>query len=199
MDNSARKKHDDAMCGTYPKLEMISMETKHHCLIDHYERRLNYLRISITDRCNLRCRYCMPPEGLEKLQHEDILTYEEILRLARIAVGLGVDKIRLTGGEPLVRKDFPLLLPELMAIPGLKDVSLTTNGIYLKEHLESIRSAGVKRINISLDSLKGTDIGRLPALTVLTGSVKPSGWRTKWAFIPSKSIWWSSKGSMTTK
>ena len=130
------------------------METKRPCLIDHYERRLNYLRISITDRCNLRCLYCMPSEGLEKLKHRDILTYEEILRLARIAVRLGVDKIRLTGGEPLVRKDFPHLLPELMAIPGLKDVSITTNGIYLKEHLENIRSAGVKRINISLDSLK---------------------------------------------
>jgi GTP 3',8-cyclase len=130
------------------------METKHHCLIDHYERRLNYLRISITDRCNLRCLYCIPPKGLDKLRHEDILTYEEILRLARIAARLGVDKIRLTGGEPLVRKDFPHLLPELMSIPGLKDVSITTNGIYLKEHLETIRSAGVKRINISLDSLE---------------------------------------------
>ena len=130
------------------------METKQPCLIDHYERRLNYLRISITDRCNLRCLYCMPAEGLEKLEHKDILTYEEILRLARIAVGLGVDKIRLTGGEPLVRKDFPHLLPELMAMPGLKDVSITTNGIYLKEHLRNIRSAGVNRINISLDSLK---------------------------------------------
>ncbi|EFK11452.1 molybdenum cofactor biosynthesis protein A [delta proteobacterium NaphS2] len=130
------------------------METKHHCLIDHYQRHLNYLRISITDRCNLRCQYCMPPEGREKLRHEDILSYEEILRLARVAIRLGVDKIRLTGGEPLVRKDFPLLLPELMSIPGLKDVSITTNGIYLKEHLESILSAGVTRLNISLDSLR---------------------------------------------
>ena len=129
------------------------METKRPCLIDHYERRLNYLRISITDRCNLRCLYCMPREGLDKLKHEDILTYEEILRLAKIAVGLGVDKIRLTGGEPLVRKDFPRLLPELMALPGLKDLSITTNGIFLKEHLENIRGAGVKRINVSLDSL----------------------------------------------
>jgi len=130
------------------------METKQPCLIDHYERRLNYLRISITDRCNLRCLYCMPSDGLEKLEHKEILTYEEILRLARIAVGLGVDKIRLTGGEPLVRKDFPHLLPALMSILGLKDVSITTNGIYLKEHLENIASAGVNRINISLDSLK---------------------------------------------
>ena len=87
------------------------------------------------------------------MMHEDILTYEEILRLAGIAVGLGVDKIRLTGGEPLVRKDFPRLLPELMSIPGLKDLSITTNGIYLKENLENIHAAGVKRINISLDSL----------------------------------------------
>ena len=129
------------------------METKRPCLIDHYERRLNYLRISITDRCNLRCLYCMPCEGLDKLMHEDILTYEEILRLTGIAVGLGVDKIRLTGGEPLVRKDFPRLLPELMSLPGLKDLSITTNGIFLKENLENIRAAGVKRINISLDTL----------------------------------------------
>jgi cyclic pyranopterin phosphate synthase len=130
------------------------METKQPCLIDHYQRHLNYLRISITDRCNLRCAYCMPPEGLKKLQHKDILTYEEILRLARIAVGLGVDKIRLTGGEPLVRKDFPLLLPRLMSISGLKDVSITTNGIALKEHLGRIYDAGVRRFNISLDSLR---------------------------------------------
>ena len=129
------------------------METKRPSLIDHYGRRLNYLRISITDRCNFRCLYCMPSEGLDKLRHKDILTYEEILRLARIAVGLGVDKIRLTGGEPLVRKDFPRLLPELTSLPGLKDISITTNGLFLKEKLENIRAAGVKRLNVSLDSM----------------------------------------------
>ena len=130
------------------------METRQPCLIDHYERHLNYLRISITDRCNLRCLYCMPPKGLDKLRHVDILRYEEILRLARIAVQLGVNKIRLTGGEPLVRKDFPQLLPQLTKLPGLKDLSITTNGIYLKENLTRIREAGVKRINVSLDSLR---------------------------------------------
>jgi len=122
-------------------------------LIDQYDRHLNYLRISVTDRCNLRCLYCIPPEGIDKLTHGDILTYEEILRLARIAVDLGVDKIRLTGGEPLVRKGIAEFIPRLTALSGLKEVSLTTNGIYLKDHLEGLRSAGIKRINISLDTL----------------------------------------------
>ncbi len=123
-------------------------------LIDAYNRRLNYLRISVTDRCNLSCRYCMPAEGVPKLRHDDILRYEEILRLAGIAVGLGVDKVRVTGGEPLVRNGICEFLSRLTALPGLKDVSLTTNGVYLKENLEKIRSSGIKRINVSLDSLK---------------------------------------------
>jgi len=130
------------------------METVLPSLIDEYNRHLNYLRISITDRCNLRCLYCMPHDDLAKLRHEDILTYEEILRLATIAVSLGVNKIRLTGGEPLIRKGLFQLLPTLVSLPGLKDISLTTNGIYLKENLEKIKSAGIKRINISLDTLR---------------------------------------------
>ena len=109
------------------------MENKDIQLIDQFDRRLNYLRISITDRCNLRCLYCLPREGLAKLRHEDILSYEEILRLARIAVDLGVNKIRLTGGEPLLRKGIYEFISGLMALPGLKDISLTTNGFYLKE------------------------------------------------------------------
>jgi len=129
------------------------METVLPNLIDKYNRHLNYLRISITDRCNLRCLYCMPHDGLAKLRHEDILTYEEILRLATIAVNLGVNKIRLTGGEPLIRKGLFQLLPTLANLPGLKDISMTTNGIYLKENLDKIKSAGMKRINISLDTL----------------------------------------------
>ena len=129
------------------------METVLPSLIDKYNRHLNYLRISITDRCNLRCLYCMPHDGLAKLRHEDILTYEEILRLATIAVSLGVNKIRLTGGEPLIRKGLFHLLPTLANLPGLKDISMTTNGIYLKENLDKIKSAGMKRINISLDTL----------------------------------------------
>ncbi len=130
------------------------MEKRQTGLIDTYNRRLNYLRISVTDRCNLSCSYCMPSEGVPKLRHDDILTYEEILRLARIAVGLGVDKIRVTGGEPLVRKGVCEFLSRLTALPGLKDVSLTTNGVHLKKNLEKIRSSGIKRINVSLDSLQ---------------------------------------------
>ncbi|HDZ91259.1 MAG TPA: GTP 3',8-cyclase MoaA [Deltaproteobacteria bacterium] len=129
------------------------METFLPNLIDQYNRRLNYLRISITDRCNLRCLYCMPRDGLAKLKHEEVLTYEEILRLAGIAVGLGVNKIRLTGGEPLIRKGLSRLLPGLAGLPHLKDISMTTNGIFLKDNLEWIRSAGMRRINISLDTL----------------------------------------------
>ncbi len=129
------------------------MGSNHIQLIDQYDRHLNYLRISVTDRCNLRCLYCIPPDGIAKLGHGDILTYEEILRLARIAVNLGVDKIRLTGGEPLVRKGIYEFIPRLTALPGLKEVSLTTNGIYLRDNLEKLRSAGIKRINVSLDTL----------------------------------------------
>ena len=130
------------------------METVLPNLIDKHNRHLNYLRISITDRCNLRCLYCTPHDGLAKLKHEEILTYEEILRLATIAVNLGVNKIRLTGGEPLIRKGVLQLLPSLVSLPGLKDISMTTNGIYLKENLDKIKSAGIKRINISLDTLR---------------------------------------------
>jgi cyclic pyranopterin phosphate synthase len=124
------------------------------CLIDPHNRRLNYLRISVTDRCNLRCIYCMPYGAFAKLRHEDILTYEEILRLAGIALGLGVNKIRLTGGEPLLRKGIFDFLPELTALPGLEEVSLTTNGIFLSNNLEKIRVAGIKRINVSMDTLR---------------------------------------------
>ena len=123
-------------------------------LIDRFDRRINYLRISLTDRCNLRCIYCMPPEGERKLRHRDILRYEELLRIARIAIKLGINKIRLTGGEPLVRKGIQEFIPMLMALNGLDDVSLTTNGVCLKDNLEILKAAGIKRINVSLDSLK---------------------------------------------
>jgi len=124
-------------------------------LVDPYHRRLSYLRVSITDRCNLRCLYCMPRKGVPKLRHEDILTYEEIIRVCRIALSLGMDKIRLTGGEPLLRKGIFNFLPQLTALPGLRDVSLTTNGVFLAENLDKIRASGLKRLNISLDTLKG--------------------------------------------
>lgn len=125
-------------------------------LIDGCNRHLNYLRISITDRCNLQCRYCVPRELIPKLSHTDILTYEEILRIVRIATRLGISKVRVTGGEPLVRKGVYRFLEQLAATKGLKDVSLTTNGILLVDNLEKIRAAGIKRLNISLDTLSPT-------------------------------------------
>ena len=122
-------------------------------LIDKCNRHLNYLRISITDRCNLRCRYCVSQDLIPKLSHHDILTYEEILRVVRIATRLGISKVRVTGGEPLVRKGVYDFLRELVATAGLKDVSLTTNGVLLKDNLVKIQSAGITRINVSLDTL----------------------------------------------
>jgi len=123
-------------------------------LIDRFGRKIDYLRISLTDRCNLRCIYCVPPEGERKLRHKDILRYEELLRIARIAIQLGINKIRLTGGEPLVRKGIQEFIPMLTSLNGLDDVSITTNGVCLKDNLETLKAAGIKRINVSLDSLK---------------------------------------------
>ena len=123
-------------------------------LIDTYDRRLNYLRISITDRCNLRCLYCVPDGRLPKLTHDDILTYEELLRLTTICTQLGITKVRVTGGEPLVRKGVYDFLESLSAISALSDISLTTNGVILAANLERLRHAGVRRINVSLDTLR---------------------------------------------
>jgi GTP 3',8-cyclase len=122
-------------------------------LIDRYDRNLNYLRISITDRCNLRCIYCMPRKLIPKLAHKDILRYEEILRIVKIGVRLGISKVRVTGGEPLVRKGVFYFLEQLCKIDGLSDISLTTNGVLLKDSLEKIKASGVNRINISVDTL----------------------------------------------
>lgn len=123
-------------------------------LIDSHGRRINYLRLSVTDRCNLRCCYCMPLEGIPGLQHGDMLTYEELHRVASEAVALGIEKIRITGGEPLVRKGLIGFIERLAAIPGLKELVLTTNGILLREMALPLRRAGVQRLNISLDSLQ---------------------------------------------
>jgi cyclic pyranopterin phosphate synthase len=124
-----------------------------HELIDGENRHLKYLRVSITDRCNLRCLYCTPEGRIPKLRHGDILSYEEILRLVKIGIGLGIRKVRITGGEPLVRKGVIDLLRRLTAIPDLEDVSLTTNGVLLAAKARQIFDAGIRRINISLDSL----------------------------------------------
>lgn len=122
-------------------------------LKDTYGRTIDYLRISVTDRCNLRCIYCMPESGINNRPQGDLLTFEEIAQIVKVAVDLGIDKVRLTGGEPLVRKDLVNLIYLLDRIEGIKDLSLTTNGIYLKEYAYLLKGAGLKRINISLDSL----------------------------------------------
>lgn len=122
-------------------------------LVDSYGRRIKSMRISITDKCNFRCTYCMPAEGLPWLKKAEILSYEEIVRLSRIAVNIGIEQIRLTGGEPLVRRDVPELVHQLRQIPGLRSLSLTTNGILLKQQAAALAEAGLTRINVSLDSL----------------------------------------------
>jgi cyclic pyranopterin phosphate synthase len=122
-------------------------------MLDKYKRNINYLRVSITDRCNLRCTYCRPKEGISLKGHEDILRYEQILRVVGQAVKMGFIKVRITGGEPLVRRGFVEFVQRLKKIEGLEDISLTTNGILLERFAKDIFAAGVKRINISLDSL----------------------------------------------
>ena len=121
-------------------------------LVDSFGRTHNNLRVSVTDRCNIRCFYCMP-ETPQFMPRSDVLSFEEIERVVRIAVGLGVDKVRLTGGEPLVRRDLPVLVEKLAGIPGLVDLSLTTNGILLPDAARALYEAGLRRINIHLDTL----------------------------------------------
>jgi GTP 3',8-cyclase len=123
-------------------------------LIDSHGRNINYLRLSVTDRCNMRCFYCMPREGIVKTGHAAILSYEELLLVAETAVGLGIEKIRVTGGEPLVRAGIVGFLERLARIPGLRHLVLTTNGMLLPEMAASLYQAGVQRLNVSLDSLQ---------------------------------------------
>jgi GTP 3',8-cyclase len=122
-------------------------------MLDKYDRDINYLRVSITDRCNLRCTYCRPKEGISLKGHDDILRYEEIIRIISQAVNMGLIKVRLTGGEPLVRRGFVEFAAALKNISGLQDISLTTNGTLLDKYAKDIFNAGITRINISLDSL----------------------------------------------
>jgi cyclic pyranopterin phosphate synthase len=121
---------------------------------DAYDRPIQYLRVSVTDRCNLRCVYCMPEEGVPRLAHEHILRYEEIVRVVRVAVEMGFVHIRLTGGEPLVRQGIVDLAAELAAIPGLDDLSMTTNGMLLRHYAAPLAQAGLRRVNLSLDTLQ---------------------------------------------
>lgn len=122
-------------------------------MFDRYNRSISYLRISVTDRCNLRCTYCMPEEGVRLLDRFDILSFEEITDFTRMAVANGITKVRLTGGEPLVRKNIVELVSMLAQINGLEDLSMTTNGILLSKFASDLKKAGLNRINISLDTI----------------------------------------------
>jgi cyclic pyranopterin phosphate synthase len=136
-------------------------------MIDIYNRKIDYIRISVTDRCNLRCVYCMPEEGITWANYTEILSYEEIIFLCKVFSKIGISKIKITGGEPLVRKDLSYLIKEIKNINGIDNVTLTTNGILLDEQIESLVEAGVDAINISLDTLdenkykKLTRVGQL--------------------------------------
>jgi len=123
-------------------------------MLDSFGRSINYLRIAVTDRCNLRCIYCMPPEGVPQMSHSEVLSYEEIRAIVQAAVELGVNKVRLTGGEPLVRAELPKLVGMLSQIEGIEELSLTTNGAILKKHALELKQAGLLRVNVSLDTLK---------------------------------------------
>lgn len=123
-------------------------------LLDGFRRTIDYLRLSVTDRCNLRCVYCMPAAGVPSLDHTEILSYEEMLRIVRIAVAEGIRKVRVTGGEPLVRKGIAGFVRDLARVAGVQDLSLTTNGLLLEEMAPDLRRAGLRRVNVSLDTLR---------------------------------------------
>ena len=121
---------------------------------DSFQRPISYLRISVTDRCNLRCTYCMPPEGIALIPHSDVLRYEEILSVVRVAAEMGINKVRLSGGEPLARAGLVDLVRMLSEVKEIEDISLTTNGVLLKDQAAALKDAGLKRVNVSLDSLR---------------------------------------------
>ena len=144
-------------------------------MIDKWDRKIDYIRISVTDRCNLRCIYCMPEEGVPSLSHKEILTFDEILRLCRCFLKLGIDKVKITGGEPLVRKDIAFLIGQMKSQVGMKNVTLTTNGLLLGEYLPDLAAAGLDGVNISLDTLnpsKYEQITRKDALNEVLSSIQ---------------------------
>ena len=149
--------------------------------LDSFGRSINYLRISVTDRCNLRCIYCMPPEGVPQISHNEILSYEEIRTIVHAAAELGIYKIRLTGGEPLVRAELPNLVRMLSQIEGIEELSLTTNGTFLKKYALELKQAGLSRVNMSLDTLKAdkfryiTRLGNLETILDGIGAAKEAG------------------------
>jgi GTP 3',8-cyclase len=130
-------------------------------VFDTYNRNINYLRVSVTDRCNLRCLYCMPEEGVKLLSHEDILSFDEITEAIKTATELGFEKLRLTGGEPLVRKNITELVRMISDVKGIKDFGLTTNGILLDKFAQELKDAGLHRLNISLDTTDSEEYFRI--------------------------------------
>ena len=122
-------------------------------MFDRFNRHINYLRISVTDRCNFRCEYCMPAEGVSMKKHEDILSFNEIFEVVKYGASKGINKIRITGGEPLVRKNLPELILQISELKGITDIGMTTNGVLLPEFAYSLKQAGLNRVNIRLDTL----------------------------------------------
>ncbi len=159
--------------GTMATMALQTIDLTNAMLADQFNRPITYLRISVTDKCNLRCVYCMPESGLPWMSKADILSYEEIGELVRAAASVGVRSIRLTGGEPLVRKDLPILVRTIASIDGITDISLSTNGLLLAEQVDRLVDAGLNRVNISLDTLREDrfeKIARRPGLSrVLAG------------------------------
>lgn len=143
-------------------METQSSKKGEKALEDRFGRKIDYLRISVTDRCNLRCLYCLPPEGIKVKPRQEILRFEEILEVARVALGLGISRFRLTGGEPLVRLGIIPFIKALALLPGVEDVSLTTNGTLLPQMGKQLKESGVRRLNISLDTL---DRGKYQTIT----------------------------------
>ncbi len=130
-------------------------------LIDNHNRKINYLRLAVTDRCNLRCNYCMPSEGINFSKNDKLFTIDELARLSKIMVEMGVDKIRLTGGEPFVRKDLMVLLRQLSTLDGLQDISITTNATLIGPYIDELKELGIKNINVSLDAINRETFERI--------------------------------------
>ncbi|MEE1188586.1 MAG: GTP 3',8-cyclase MoaA [Acutalibacteraceae bacterium] len=155
-------------------------------MTDRYGRTIDYLRVSVTDRCNFRCVYCMPPDGIPSVSHDDILRYEELLRIIRLFAELGIKHIRLTGGEPTVRRGLVKLIREIHDMPGIESISMTTNGLLLPEMLDDLKDAGLSSVNISLDTLKEERFdeitrttGNLPKVLEAIGLSEEAGFSTK--------------------
>ena len=155
-------------------------------MTDRYGRTIDYLRVSVTDRCNFHCVYCMPPDGIPAVSHDDILRYEELLRIIRLFAELGIKHIRLTGGEPTVRRGLVKLIREIHDMPGIETISMTTNGLLLPEMLDDLKDAGMTSVNISLDTLKEERFdeitrttGNLPKVLEAIGLSEEAGFSTK--------------------